>query len=79
MIKKDKIKKYDRYVKPVYVSNETKNQETYRGKKKAPKPMELAKTCELCHNIIPNNGVCSFCGHITKNAVLIPLRATMGK
>lgn len=79
MVQKDKVKKYDRYIKPKFVSNETNNKEPYRGKKKPPKPMELAPTCEKCHNIIARNGECSFCGHITANPILIPLRATMGK
>ena len=78
MIKIERAKKYDRYVKPKYVEDKTNSNEKWKGKPKQPNPMQLVPICDKCKNIIPKGThECDFCGTISPNPTLIPLRTEL--
>ena len=73
VIRKDKVRKWEMDTPSVYVDDTTKKRDN-GIRRKPTKFMQYAPICERCKQIIPENHECDFCGHITANPVMIPLR-----
>lgn len=78
LIRKDKVARWQQDTPSVYVDDTTKQKDN-GIRRKPTKFVQYAPICDKCKQIIPENHVCDFCGHESKNPVMIPLRTEPNK